>query len=646
MSEKMKLQEVLDRLNNRLTYHNLDIRALDISRASDAGNMGEGNYAEWAMVSDDPLVAVNIVKTYITTQCAKLTGSPFRPVDDKLSDMGEKMRLNAALAEIYRDVLVDGYAYGGVGVAGGKPFIKQIDARYILFNGTDPTLKDATELVVFEILPKTDKDKENESPSLTQFPEGFVEFDEEEEKIITTYYHIETVEDQDSITGTAVSRKTCEIDTYEDYENEPSSITLNIDRIPVIRFVGGKVELEDKRFHYRGLYYETASVLKATILAATKIQIRTAAADDDNYIVSRDAIDNENKTWDNCGIKTVDDMDANGQPIKNPVTPIVHDNAFLINAFQTWVKVIGDMLGPVVASGSEAVTREEVIARNEVRDAITNEYLSKFVNSVEEVYRCVVMLLNGPTDEIEIVGGFIDAVKRNKTNGEIMQLYGLAKESGLNTQGFVMLLLQNSEIPTAMKQQLQQSLMRDPYASPLVQQLKTQIQQLAEQSKAKDQTISLLRIQATQRLERQAEYVAMQERVEQQKTLFDQWKVEQEQSQDARMEVLKDCLTKNDIPGAMAVLATIQQTDKPLVIPETPQTQATEYKQAVQKEIGDSMSPVAAANREIQQQNQQRFQHRMAAAAQTAANGRNISPKFNNPAISHNVTGTPMTGGR
>ena len=136
MSEtKKKLQEVLEGFSNKLTYHDLDTRALDISRASAAGNLGEGNYADWAMVSNDPLVIVNIVKTYITTLTSKLTANPFRPADDKLADLMEKIRLNARLSDQYHDVLNDGYSYLAVGRQDGNPVTTQVDARYIRLPG-------------------------------------------------------------------------------------------------------------------------------------------------------------------------------------------------------------------------------------------------------------------------------------------------------------------------------------------------------------------------------------------------------------------------------------------------------------------------------------------------------------------------------
>lgn len=581
MSET-RLQKILRRFDRKLNYINLDRDALDMSRAVSAGNLGcekfVENYANWAMVSDDPLVVVNIVKTYITTLNSKLTAHPFRPLDDQLNEKGEGIRLNSQFGETYNDVLNDGYAYLGIGnEADGTPIVKPIDARYIMFNGDDPTLKDATEVVVFQVVPKTADEIEEDKYKFVAFPDGYVEFDPEEERVITTYYHIE--------------KGVVYMEVFNSYDDTPKPQKLaNLDRIPVVRFVGDKVELtEDKRFHYRGIYYFVGSVLKAMTLAATKLQIRTATSDDDNYMMEDQALADNEELWRNAGVKTYAAKDANGMEIGRPI-PIPHDNQFLVNVFDTWLKVIGDMLGPVIASGSEAVTREEVIARNEVKDAITNEYLSKFVDSVEEVYRCIVMLNGGPKSKVKICGGFLENVKRQKADAELMGLYNLAKESGLNTQGFVYMKLANSDLPTSVKMKLEETFKQDPYASPLVVQLKQQIGQLSTQLQAKDQTIALLRLQATQRLERQAEYVKSNETIEMYKLRLKQWEDEQKQTQDARMEVLKTLLANGDVAGAMACVAAIQQQTPPVVPPPDAMETDAKYQQIVANQVNESIN--------------------------------------------------------
>lgn len=550
MSEK--LNQILERFQSKLSYREQDTRALDISRAAAAGSLGEHEYSEWALISNDPLVVVNYVKTFITTLASKLSSAPFRPQDDKLNEVVMNMRLNSQFTELYKMTLADGYSFLGLGLDNGKPIANIIDARSIMFNGNDPTLKDATELVVFEVLPKGKDDN-----FVSDFPSGYVEFDNQNEKVRTSYYY-----KQDGKIN---------LDIYEEGIEEPSHFEIpNVDRIPVVRFYGEKFELNDKRYHYRGLYYQLAGIIKATALAATKLQIRVAMSDDDNYIANSDAISNYKPSWRNAGVKEFSNYDANGDPINQPVQPIQHDNGFLIQALETWKNVTSDMLGPVVQSGSEAVTREEVLARSEVRDAIANTYLSNMSDSIAEVYRIINSMLTGNTATIIVEGGFIEAAHRNKFMQQIVNVYNLAKESGLNAQGFIFEILANSELPENMKQRVGQLLMQDPFASPKVIELNQQLQKAQQTIQQQTNTITQLRIMASQRMERQAEWVASQERIKRFEIMFKQWQQENKDTQEARMEVLRQLLDNGDTYGAMAMLQAIQQLDNPVLTePET-----------------------------------------------------------------------------
>ena len=547
-----KLNQILERFQSKLSYREQDTRALDISRAAAAGSLGEHEYSEWALISNDPLVVVNYVKTFITTLASKLSSAPFRPQDDKLNEVVMNMRLNSQFTDLYKMTLADGYSFLGLGLDNGTPIANIIDARSIMFNGNDPTLKDATELVVSEVLPKSKDDD-----FISDFPSGYVEFDNQNEKVRTSYYY-----KQDGKIN---------LDIYEEGIEEPSHFEIpNVDRIPVVRFYGEKFELNDKRYHYRGLYYQLAGIIKATALAATKLQIRVAMSDDDNYLANSDAISNYKHTWKNAGVKEYSSYDANGDPINQPVQPITHDNGFLVQALETWKNVTSDMLGPVVQSGSEAVTREEVLARSEVRDAIANTYLSNMSDSIAEVYRIINSMLTGNTATVIVEGGFIEAAHRNKFMQQITNVYNLAKESGLNAQGFIFEILANSELPENMKQRVGQLLMQDPFASPKVVELNQQLQKAQQTIQQQTNTITQLRIMASQRMERQAEWVASQERIKRFEIMFKQWQQENKDTQEARMEVLRRLLDNGDTYGAMAMLQAIQQIDNPVLTePET-----------------------------------------------------------------------------
>lgn len=546
------LEQILERFKSKLSYREQDRKALDISRAAAAGSLGDRDYSEWALIDNDPLVIINYVKTFITTLASKLSSAPFRPEDDALNEVMIQMRINNLFTELYQMTLSDGYSFLGLGLDNGKPIADIVDARSIMHNGNDPTLRDATELVVFEVLPKSQDDN-----FISHFPAGYVEFDDNAEKVRTSYYYKK---------GGVIN-----LDIYEEGKEKPQHFVIpNIDRIPVVRFYGEKFELQDKRYHYRGLYYQLAGVIKATALAATKVQTRVAMSDDDNYIASADAISNHKGQWRNSGVKECDMIDANGEPIKDPIIPIQHDNGFLLQALDMWKNVTSDMLGPVVQSSSEAVTREEVLARNEVRDAIANTYLSNMTNSIAEVYRIINMMLNGISAPVVVQGGFLESEKRAKTMQQITGIYNLAKESGLNAQGFIFEILANSELPMEMKERTGQLLMQDPFASPKVMELTKQLQASQQTIQQQSQQITQLRIMASQRMERQAEYTAMLERVKRFELMFKQWQQENKDTQEARMEVLRRLLDNGDVAGATAMLQAIQQSDAPVLAqPET-----------------------------------------------------------------------------
>lgn len=571
MSEQ--LNEVLERFKSKLNYREIDRTALDISRAAAAGSLGDKNYSEWALITDDPLVIVNYTKTFITTLASKLSSAPFRPDNDELNEVCLSVRLNSILTDQYKTVLEDGYSFLGIGLSDDKPVVNTIDARYIMFNGNEPTLKDATEIIVFEVLPKGE-----DEDFISDFPAGYVEYDNSSEKVRTSHYHF--------VNGVVT------LDVYEEGIPDVKSYEIqSLDRLPIVRFFGEKFELEDKRFHYRGLYYQMAGIIKATALAATKIQTRVATSDDANYIVGSDVIANNKHTWQNAGVRITDPYDVNENYIKDPVQPIQHDNQFLIQALDTWKQVTSDMLGPVVQSGSEAVTREEVLARSEVRDAIANTYLSNLTDSVAEVYRIINMLVFGKNDRIIVQGGFLEAAQRNRTMQELSTVYNLAKESGLNAQGFVLEIVANSNLPYSVKQRAGQLLMSDPYASPVVAQLKQQLQQSQTTIQNMQQQMVLLKTQATQRLERQAEWVASQERIKYGELQFKQWQQENKDTQEARMEVLRTLLQAGDSAGALAMLNTIQVEDPPVLSEPSTQNimrQSTEttlgpYQQTIQQ---------------------------------------------------------------
>ena len=555
---KYDLKCVLEKFRPRLAYKQFDTSALDISRSLSAGNLGESdsNYAQWASITNDPLVVANVVRTYITMLVSKLSAAPYRPENDELFQLGLNTRLDSVFVDTYQDVLNDGYAFLAVGMKDGVPHVKPIDARYIMFNGDSPSLEDATDVVVFEIVPKSLDSKANDGLCTPSFLSAYVQYDSQSERVKVSHYHKAS---EGAYSGMYV------MDYYDNDPQKPTTYPLKgLDRIPVIRFVGERIELADKRYHYRGIYYQIGSVFKAMCLAGTKIEIRTASSSDANFITRSDAIANHEETWKNTGTLKVDNVDSNGNDIP-PIQFVPHDNEFLINSFNLWKSVIADMLGPTVASGSEAVTREEVISRNEVKDAISNLYLSKMVDGIEEVYRCIQMYTTGVTAKVIMLGGYVDSVRRQKEKQELAGLYQLAKEGNMNTQGFVIQMLAIADLPKAVKEQLAVSFEQDPFKSPQVLQLQQVVQKLNQTIQQQNTQIALLRLQATQRLERQKEFIDSTERTKRLEIALKQWTEEQKQTQEARMAVLNDCLAKGDYAGAIRTLEEIKSEGQPLI---------------------------------------------------------------------------------
>lgn len=574
-----KLRQVLESFKPRLNYRQLDTAALDISRQLAASNLlaGDKDYSDWASISKDPHVVVNYVKTYITMLVSKLSGAPFRPENDDLAALAIKGGLDAMFTETYESCLNDGYSYLGVGFQDSIPVVKTIDARYIMHNGEDPTLKDATDVVVFEVVPK-DPDTPEMDPTLISFSflSAYCMYDKRTERVKVSHYH------KAKDTGYV-------LDFYDKDPNRPESIPLpNLDRIPVVRFVCDRVELADKRYHYRGIYYTAGSVLKALLVTGTKIQVRNATETDANFITRAEGIANHKEAWVGESTLPVDGISQNGQEIP-PVVPITHDNAFLINSFNLWKSVIADMFGPVVSSGSEAVTREEVIARNEVKDAISNIYLTRLSLSIKEVYRVVQMYNGGGVAPVPVFGGYIDNVKRKKEKEELAGIYTLAKECGLNTQGLVKQMLKASDLPKEVKDEIDLSFQQDPYRSPLVLQLEGKITQLSQTIQQQNTQIALLRLQATQRLERQKEFINSTERTKRLEIAQKQMEAEGKQTQEALMAILNDCLAKSDYDGALRILQQIQQENAPLIADESINAAANMFDEANDRSVQSAL---------------------------------------------------------
>lgn len=607
-----QLQNVLDKLRGTLKYRDIDIKSLDMSRKAAAGNLTDEDYAQWAAITDDPYVSIDLVKTYIRTFKNKLANNPFRPKDDETWAIGELIHLNEKIESGLENTMQDGFTYYGTGIKDGRPIVQQMDARYCIHDGSEPTLKDCKNFVSFSIEPLSFD--EIDSNNGRNYPSEFVKFDPTCEKVITSHYHtkIKTEVTIDPTTGLEVKnkREIWVLDVYEDYDSKPTTTEIpQVDRCPVVRFVGEKVELSDKRDHYRGLYWTMGSLQKAFQLAATKMQTRVALEDDANYIADAESISDKKASWAGQGVREYHGGNLNGEKITPPI-PIQHDNAFLLQTFNAWQACINMMLSPLAQSGSDAVTEEEVKARNEVRDAIAASFLRPAQNTIAEIYRLIRSFLRNDQSEVVIVSGFLESEKRMKEKGELEYLYTKAKDSGLNPQGIVQLMVNKSDLEAESKQIILGTLQQDPYASPLVVQLKTQIQQLQDTIQQQNQKMAILQMQASQRMERQAEYTAMQERVKRAELEFKRWKEEQEQTQAGRMELLKAALQMQNLQMAMQLVEGMAvQAPSPLVT-SNPSIDA----------YTDETRSLMASNANLPQQEQVRPQQNSQAMQQAIAN--------------------------
>jgi hypothetical protein len=122
-----------------------------------------------------------------------------------------------------------------------------------------------------------------------------------------------------------------------------------------------------------------------------------------------------------------------------------------------------------------------------------------------------------------------------------------------------------TDLPTTVKEAILTSFTQDPFKSPQVLQLQDTVQKLNQTIQQQNTQIALLRLQATQRLERQKEFIDSTERTKRLELAYKQWADEQKQTQDARMEVLKNLLEQGDYSGALQVVTEIEHQSNPII---------------------------------------------------------------------------------
>lgn len=617
------LRQVLDSLKVQLAYRNIDKAALNLSRSNAAGNLGVGrkgadpDYMQWAQMTDDPMVVVNYVKTFVSQMESKFTMHPIRPVDETFANDMAGTGINLMFNEEFLNVLNDGIGYVGVGMRNGVPQFRDIDARYILFNGEDPTLKDSTDVVVFEIVPLTHDEIEDGTYRLEDYPSDCVDYDPNTQKVITSHYSKRERKGED---GTRVV--TITLDVYRNMDDKPEHYEMKgVDRIPVVRFVGDKVELSDRKWHYRGVYYTAGSVAKAMTLSATKVQVNVANDPTDNYICGAEGLSG-NPEWAHKGALPFTQINpSTGETMPLP-KQVVHDNQFILESFKLWKTVLYEILGPVVQSTGEALNAEEIRARNEAKDALACIYISRFITSAMEVYRCVKMLRDMDPNPVPVVGGYLLKVQNEKHLATLDLLFNRAKESGLNTQGFLAEYLKYSSLPPDSVKNIQEKMFTDPFASTQVAGLKTQVQQLTQALHDLQQKYAIMRTLAANRLERQREFVQSNENIQLNKMRMDAWKQESQEVQQGRMEILKGLVQNGMFDEAIAMLDTMRQPNPSPGLQQ--QTQFDAEGDSVTEQLHEAdMTPFESVQ---QQLNQEAYDAKMGNSDNQGINMADVKP--------------------
>ena len=552
-----ELQTVINNMRGVLAYRNKDIKSLDMSRSASAGRINDPEFAEYAGVNNDPWISIDMVKTFVRTYKNKLSGSPFRPRDDRMYAMGKVIKLDGKIEDAVETTMNDGFAFYGVAFKDGIPVVQEFDARYVLYDGEERTLRDCKNFLCFRIEHKSFE--EIESGDFANYPAEYVKYDPTCEKVISYHYHKVANEEDEG--------EHWVLDTYENYDAEPIRQVLpNIDRVPVVRFTGEKVELSDQRYHYRGLYWTMGSIQKALCASATKLQTRVVTEDDANYIATTQSMAGNAPSWDGVGVRQWNYVNNMGQNNDKGPTPITHDNQTLLASVNVWKETMQMMLNPIAVSKSDAVSEEEVRARNEVRDSICNSFLRPACEAVAEIYRLINAMYQGNNAEVEIVNGFLENAKRTKEKGELNFIYEKAKESGLNTQGIVQLMLSKSDLDATDKEAVAATFKQDPMASPKVVQLNTQIQQLNQTIQKLNLENTMLKNRVADRIERNDNYIEQQERKYRSDLAFKYWQEEQKQTTNALMEVLKQAVQAGNNDIALQIVDRIsQQSVNPLV---------------------------------------------------------------------------------
>jgi DNA-binding SARP family transcriptional activator len=98
---------------------------------------------------------------------------------------------------------------------------------------------------------------------------------------------------------------------------------------------------------------------------------------------------------------------------------------------------------------------------------------------------------------------------------------------------------------------------------------------------------------ASQRLERQAEWVAAQKEIKRNELTLKQWQQEDKDTQEARMELMRSFIQQGDTASALALLDQIKQTDPAVALNPTLDAMGTEDLQTMTSSARKDVDNVA-----------------------------------------------------
>ena len=310
MDPKEIVKDLETFISERSSYYKRDSTDISTARSFSSG---------FAFTEDDrayrgtikPEVYMNVIMSWRDQLVAMYNNDPFhigiktnrkdqmaQVMRVVLDDVQESSKLACLIPDIFKKLVDEGFAYGILYTEEVNSQTKQqdlkfriIDARKVMVESSDdPTMADAAKLVVFDVVSKAEiKSKyekaaelmEYNSSSVDIFVPDNIDFDSKNQCIIYTFY--EKVAE-----GVKISKVL--------YKEVLDSVVVPLSRIPVFRFYGETVYIED-RIHYRGIYHFVMDLLKLVNYTASELQHKIATTPSTRWLGDAKALANHAETF-------------------------------------------------------------------------------------------------------------------------------------------------------------------------------------------------------------------------------------------------------------------------------------------------------------------------------------------------------------